>query len=236
MDLRRPTLEGEGLIMTFPIMAVLSGDIVKSTKMTAKQLDFVRDVLEVAVGEARNWSGATMHGPDFYRGDAWQLVVEDPRWFLRLAVWMKTALAVSPFKAQTRIAIGVGEVEALDPDVVSRSIGDAFTLSGRALDAMGKRRDMVLALPEEQVGLSWLAAQVGVCDYIVSRWTRSQAEVALPLLVPNAPSQAEAAEALGRLPQAVSRVYRDAGLYVLLEVLETVEGAAFSDLRGKASG
>ncbi len=221
--------------MTFPIVAVLSGDIVKSTKMTAKQLDTVRDVLEVAVKEARIWSGVTMHGPDFYRGDAWQLVVEDPRWFLRLAVWMKTSLAVSPFKAQTRIAIGVGEAEAVDPDVVSRSIGDAFTLSGRALDAMGKRRDMVLALPEEPVGLSWLAAQVGVCDYIVSRWTRSQAEVALPLLVPNAPSQAEAAEAIGRLPQAVSRVYRDAGLYVLLEVLETVEDASFAGLHRKAS-
>lgn len=219
--------------MAFPIVAVLSGDVVNSTKMTAVQLAAVRAALQRAVEQARAWSDAPMYGPDFYRGDAWQLVLEDPRWFLRVAIWMKTALAVGEFKAQTRIAIGIGEAEALDAEIVSRSIGDAFTLSGRALDAMGKRRDMILALPEGRGGLSWLAAQVSVCDYIVSRWTRSQAEVALPLLVPDAPSQAEAAESIGRRPQAVSRVYRDAGLYALLEVLRTVEDTSFANLRGK---
>ncbi|QYC11466.1 hypothetical protein [Brevundimonas nasdae] len=216
--------------MTPPIVAVLTGDIVNSTKMSAEDLVSVRGVLERAATDAGGWSHRPTHGPDFYRGDAWQLVLEDPHLFLRTAVWLKASLIASDLKAQTRIAIGIGAAEAIDQDMVSRSLGEAFTQSGRTLDAMGKRRDMGFVLPAALGQFDWLPAQVTVCDYIVSRWTRSQAEVALPLLRPDAPTQAEAAEALDRHPQSISRVYRDAGLYALLEVLALVEALPFDRL------
>lgn len=218
------------------IVAVLTGDLVNSTRMTSDQHEGVRTVLTEAARRARRWSKSAMRGPDFYRGDAWQMVLEDPRYFLRLAVWLQAHLAAREDGAETRIAIGLGTAEVIHSRAVSRSIGEAFTLSGRALDDMGRRRGLVLALPEASDALPWMSAQVTACEFIVSGWTRSQAEVALLFLAPNAPSQLEAAKALNKHSQAVSRVYRDAGVYALLDLLQTVEAAPFEALgvKGRA--
>ena len=66
---------------------------------------------------------------------------------------------------------------------------------------------------------------VSACDVIVARWTRSQAEVASLFLIPDAPSQLEAANALNRHRQSVNRVYHDAGVFALLALITAAERA-----------
>lgn len=217
------------------IVAVLTGDLVNSTRMPAERHERVRDLLIRAARDSGRWTDRPVSGPDFYRGDAWQLVLEEPRLFLRLAVWLQAHLAAEEDGAETRIAIGIGAAEVIERKAVSRSIGEAFTLSGRALDDMGRRRGLELALSASVPTLPWLRSQVSACEFIVSTWTRSQAKVALQFLVPDTPLQQEAAKALNRHSQSVSRTYRDAGIYVLLDILETVEAAEFVAVAGRSS-
>ncbi|WP_440977533.1 hypothetical protein [Stenotrophomonas maltophilia] len=207
------------------LIAVLTGDLVKSTEMDAATIDDVREVISVAVAQAMEWPGPGIVGPEFYRGDAWQLAVTQPHGFLRLATWIKAKLAASESRARTRIAIGLGTVEALDRKAVSRSLGEAFVLSGRLLECMGRTQDMDVALPVQRENLYWLPAVVSACDVIVARWTRSQAEVASLFLIPDAPSQLEAANALNRHRQSVNRVYHDAGVFALLALITAAERA-----------
>ncbi|AWH17792.1 hypothetical protein C1922_11015 [Stenotrophomonas sp. ZAC14D2_NAIMI4_7] len=218
------------------LIAVLSGDLVKSTEMDAATIDGVREVISAAVAEAVQWPLPYVVGPEFYRGDAWQLAVTEPFCFLRLATWIKAHLAASESRARTRIAIGLGAVEALNKRAVSRSLGEAFVLSGRLLESMGRAQDMDVALPAQLRHLDWLTAVVSSCDFIVSRWTRSQAEVAKMFLAPDAPSQLEAAIALNRHRQAVNRVYRDAGVFALLELITSVERALLLPHQRAGSG
>lgn len=207
------------------LIAVLSGDLVKSTEMDATTIDEVREVISAAVRQAMQWQAPCIVGPEFYRGDAWQLAVTQPHGFLRLATWIKAHLAASEWRARTRIAIGLGTVDALNRNAVSRSLGEAFVLSGRLLESMGRAQDMDVALPSQLQDLAWLPAVVSSCDFIVSRWTRSQAEVAQLFLVPDAPSQLEAANVLNRHRQSVNRVYRDSGVFALLELITATERA-----------
>ncbi|MGN7839258.1 hypothetical protein [Stenotrophomonas sp. 22385] len=217
------------------VIAVLTGDIVNSTRMDAGVLSDVRHLLTHATRKASSWSRSGLAGPEFYRGDAWQLAVGNPCHFLRMAIWLKAHLAASDLNAQTRIAIGLGAFEVLHDRAVSLSTGEAFIRSGHALEEMGKRKGMLLAASGRLSRMPWLPAQVTVCDFIASRWTRGQAEVAISLLSPDAPSQIEAAKNLNKPQQSVSRVYRDAGLYALLEVLELVEKSIDESLHDKTN-
>ncbi len=89
---------------------------------------------------------------------------------------------------------------------------------------------MKLAMPQRVEGLQWLNSQVAVCDYIVSGWTASQAEVAAGFLEPRERSQLDIARMTDRRQQAVSRIYRDGGVDVLLSVLKVVESLPLEDL------
>ncbi|HEL4845056.1 TPA: hypothetical protein UOA08_001604 [Stenotrophomonas maltophilia] len=52
------------------LIAVLTGDLVKSTEMDAATIDDVREVISVAVAQAMEWPLPGIVGPEFYRGDA----------------------------------------------------------------------------------------------------------------------------------------------------------------------
>ncbi|OJU13008.1 MAG: hypothetical protein BGN86_07410 [Caulobacterales bacterium 68-7] len=209
-------------------VAVLSGDVVGSTKLPFDTFEAARATVSRAVAPTQRWSKAKVFGPDFYRGDAWQLVVGDPNLGVRTAVWLKAFLIASRLEVDTRIAIGVGDVDMIDPKAITRSTGEAFVRSGRALDDMGQRRGIIFALGDDQSALHWLPSQVSACDFIVSRWQPSQAEVALKFLEPQAGSQKDIAKSVGRHPQAVSRVANDGGVLVLLDLLASIEKVAFS--------
>lgn len=208
-------------------VAVLTGDVVGSTRLALDTFEAARNALTRAAHLTQQWSRAKVYGPDFYRGDAWQFVVSDPCLSVRTAIWLKTHLIASQLDVETRIAIGVGVAEKIDTKAVTRSTGEAFVRSGRALDDMGQRRGIIFALGDDQSALHWLPSQVAACDFIVSRWKPSQAAVAVKLLEPHAGSQKDIAKSVGRHPQAVSRVANDGGVLVLLDLLTSVEKARF---------
>jgi hypothetical protein len=105
---------------------------------------------------------------------------------LRVALLMR-ALLLARDEVRTRVSIGIGAVEVIDRRRVSLSTGEAFVLSGHALDHITGHFDLTGALPERTAPLAaWFPAMLHLCSGLVRSWTRRQAEiVSLALLLDN---------------------------------------------------
>src|SRR6202012_891309 len=95
------------------LYAVLTGDLVKSSKLTPVELDGVREAIFEAADQIGAWqAGVIVGAPEFYRADAWQLLLSDPSKFLRVALYLRAALRRQK-RWDTRIAIGLGGVDRI---------------------------------------------------------------------------------------------------------------------------
>ncbi|MGH9664303.1 MAG: hypothetical protein ACRD9L_07770, partial [Bryobacteraceae bacterium] len=177
--------------------AVLTGDIVKSRRLRRSQLESVRVSLLDAVDRVKGWKRGLVKGkPEFFRGDAWQLLLGDPAMALRVGVFLRASLLAGGL-ADTRIAIGLGEIEQISSGRVSLSTGQAFTLSGHALDKMTQYSFLTIAIPESAGPLSgWLPVVGHLCDSLIRQWTRRQAEIVCAAAHPNEPDYEKVARAL----------------------------------------
>jgi len=99
--------------------AVLTGDIIQSSRLTPTQLESVRSSLIASVNAVRRWQPGLVKGkPEFFRGDAWQLLLTDTAMALRVGVFLRASL-LSRGLADSRVAIGLGEVEEISHERVS---------------------------------------------------------------------------------------------------------------------
>jgi len=83
-----------------------------------------------------------------------------------------------PAYGDTRIAIGVGRVDRLVETRISESEGEAFVLSGHALDELGQGtpfRGARLAVASPEGSLSAAPAMAALLDAVVRDWTPKQA-------------------------------------------------------------
>ena len=121
--------------------AVLTGDIIKSSKLSVKEHRNVLDTLERIVQqlpkihlflakEKIKWIG-----PVIFQGDTWQVLTNLPQYGLLTAFYIKACLMYER-SASTRISIGIGTVENLPEDNLSQARGDAFTYSGHGLSLL----------------------------------------------------------------------------------------------------
>jgi len=156
---------------------VLTGDIVKSKRLTPDQLAAVRRRLERCVDDLNGFlDGVVIGHIDFYRGDGWQMLLALPDRALRAAVFLRTAL-IAFENCDTRIAVGVGPVEIIDKERISKSTGRAFECSGRALDGM-KMDQCLDLLGDTNNGrcLQALRISTHLCDALIRQLSPRRAE------------------------------------------------------------
>lgn len=159
--------------------AVLTGDIVGSTRRDAPPMAEVRRALHAAVGDYASADPDTVVGAvDIFRGDSWQLLLASPGDALRAAILLRSGLKART-DLDTRIAIGIGPAEGLDSGKISASSGEAFLASGRMLDEMGKKQRLALApSPCTQSVMSWMPVFLDLVDVVVADWSQRRAEIA----------------------------------------------------------
>jgi hypothetical protein len=208
------------------VLAVLTGDIVGSTKLSVERMGRTRSVLEAGAREFRPRQARAVCGtPEFFRGDSWQLLVKEPRWALRVALTIRSQL-IAELDVATRVSIGLGTATAIDTRRVSLSTGEAFTLSGRALDVITGYFDLTGAVPERAGPLArWLPAMLHVCSGLVRPWTRRQAEIVSLALLPDNPTHEWIASSLRPqvAKQTVSESLAGASWRPLLEAIRAFE-------------
>lgn len=160
------------------LYAVLTGDLIRSTTLSADTLADARGV--AADAAAYSQKALALHplaALEFFRGDAWQLLLGDPTHALRTALVIRAQLRAAA-DVDTRISIGLGTVDNIDHQRISLSTGEAFLLSGRKLDRMTTYFDLTGDLPDRfALVRPWFTLTLQLCGGLARSWTRRQAEV-----------------------------------------------------------
>lgn len=218
------------------VFAVLTGDIVGSRQLSAERLERTRGVIAAGAAQFRRRERRALCGvPEVFRGDAWQLLLREPRWALRVALLVQAQL-LARNDVRTRISIGVGGVDVINRRRISLSTGEAFMLSGHALDHITGYFDLTGALPERAAPLAaWFPALLHLCSGLVRPWTRRQAEiVSLALLADNPTHESIAGTLRPRVSkQSVTESLAAAHWRPLLEGIRVFEETDWDGLVGR---
>ncbi len=154
--------------------AVLTGDIVGSSRLDPKQRRAVPDLLERAGRlTLKTFPAAAPLPLAIFGGDSWQLLVAEPGGALRIGLLIRASLRAAFKGLDTRVAIGLGPVDFVPGGDVARAEGEAFRLSGRLLAELGKRARMGFesAAGSRRETSAWSAA-VRLLDAVIQRqWT-----------------------------------------------------------------
>jgi hypothetical protein len=204
--------------------AVLTGDIVRSTDLSTKELRAVQTHLEKCSRDLDKVRDGLLRGSiDFYRGDGWQLLLTAPALALRAALLLRAEL-IAFKKVDTRISIGVGAVRGVVGRRMSQSTGEAFQRSGQALEDTKRRDRLTISLPEgDREDQMWLSVILCLCDALVQRWTSRQAQAVSGAL--RSLTQAEIATRCEPrvTQQSVAKALRAADWYAIEAALERFE-------------
>ena len=198
-------------------MAVITGDIVRSSALDQPALEAVFAALSSTATEIGRWQGTPVPFSRF-RGDGWQLAMQ-PAHVLRALIALRAAVRAQGKALDTRAAVGIGPGR-LGATGLADAEGPAFTASGRALDEM--KRPARLAAPEAPLPLR---TALPLTDQIIRGWTAKQAEIVAGLIAPDAPSQADLARSFGVRRQLVQKQADAAGLHALLAACTTLESS-----------
>ena len=215
------------------IYAVLTGDLIQSTEMSPDLVGEVRRTMDDAAHTVAEWrEGLVVGGPEFFRGDAWQLALDDPRMFLRVALYLRARLRAMKPQTDTRIAVGLGPAHV--ERQVSLSTGAAFVRSGRKLDSMEPWRLLAADTGDTSETMGALDALLAVCGAVAARWKPKQALIASLALDPRGMTQVEMARNLGMTQQGISDALVSSDYRVLAEAVAWVEGLDWTKRVGAA--
>jgi len=123
--------------------AVITADIVNSTKIeeTSRYL-LIEEVYKI-IQEMQILSPIKC---EMYRGDSFQVMVDDVKCCLEVAILIRLGLKRSNLlehgKLDARMAIGVGDI-SYEHEQVILSDGEAFRLSGRTFEKLNKKRLLI---------------------------------------------------------------------------------------------
>jgi hypothetical protein len=187
--------------------AILTGDLIGSTKAGPKAVESAMAVLADACTEMDRWPEAAPTRFTRYRGDGWQAAITPSHRALRASLYLFARLRAANTGLATRIGLGLGQIDR--EGSLSEAHGAAFEASGHALESLG--RGERLALASENIA-SLEEAILTLIDERTSRWSREQAEaMAIHLPPGNGKTLATIAEKLGVSVQAAHSRLTSAG-------------------------
>lgn len=203
------------------VVTIFTGDLVGSTKVGPQAVDAAMTVLQASAQTLSDWAGADTRFTRF-RGDGWQIYLESPGLALRGALMLVARLRSADLGLSTRIAAGTGAVDRIGTSDLSDASGDAFVISGHALDAMPRNRRLVIEGRDHVP--DWQAAIFQLVDWQADRWSPAQAQAVVSALNPAlTQTWAETAQHLGITRQALQARLKGAGFDALEGCLRAFE-------------
>ena len=187
--------------------AVLTGDLIGSTKAGPSATDAAIQAIREAAETAQTWTNAPVRF-ERYRGDGWQMLLSEPKFALRLSLMITAKLVASRTGLLSRIAIDVNEIDDIRARTLAEESAEAFVKSGKALDDLPDATPIVLA--GHKIPRMAFAALL-MADKVARDWTPEQAEAIALALSPQKPTIREIAETLGISSAAAG--YRLTGAY-----------------------
>ncbi len=161
-------------------IAVISGDIVNSTKLTSEQFE----QLLKRIKDIQKWitEGNSSNAHSIERGDEFQSVVHDIESALRYTIIYRLGIKALGNEFDSRISFAIASNADLR-ESVSESMGEAFVLSGRGLKALKSAR---LLFNSDSFELTeHFDLLFKYLDRQLTELTSRQCEVILPMLRTN---------------------------------------------------
>ena len=202
---------------------VITGDIIDSKAIRVEWRPRLLEILQKIAHELEQFSSLQL---EFFRGDSFQLIIDNPVEALKIAVLLRAGLQgqtpdESENKWDARVALGIGKIEYAAESVVV-SDGEAFHNSGCEFDELGKKR-LAVRTPWAEVN-DELKVSTAFADDIISGWSVTQAQVIYLTFLHQLP-QRQVAACSNRSIQAVSKLLligREALIRMYLERYEQV--------------
>lgn len=160
-----------------PTSAILTCDIVNSTKITAaKEKKILLAIKELFINEKI----------EFFRGDSFQALVKEPSHALMYALLCRLAVirfskVQTPAWVDVRISIGIGEVK-YPARALATGKGYAFILSGRTFDSLAKTNQRLAITIAKPLANEALQIVADFANHLFEKITGKQAEVLFELL------------------------------------------------------
>jgi hypothetical protein len=208
-----------------PLYAVVTGDIVGSSKVALHERQGLLDSLDSAFTGIRAFDAQGPGGlPPFevFRGDSFQGILERADQGLRAALLVRAVLRSQQgpgrgVRIDARVAIGIGPVQFLPGERVGTGDGDAYRFSGGELEDLKKRKvRLAVRTPWEQYNRE-LRTESALADAILRSWTPAQAGAVAHAL--HGRTQAEIAAILGISQEAVFYRLHGAKYWAIQEFL-----------------
>ena len=195
-------------------IAVISGDIVNSTKLSSAQFEHLLKRIKYVQKSINKGHSSNAHSIE--RGDEFQSVIHDIENALRYTLIYRVGIKALGKEFDSRISFAI----ASDADIresVSESMGKAFILSGRGLRAMKNAR---LAFTCDRAELTQhFDLLFKYLDRQLNELTSRQCEVMLPMLLSNKEmSINELAEKLDIASATVSKSLKASGWSLISEL------------------
>ena len=177
------------------MFAILTGDIVNSSKVDInKWLPLLKETLSQFGTAPADW--------DIYRGDSFQLQINNPADSIKVALIIKSSIKTIK-KLDVRIAIGFGDVSH-SAQRITESNGSAFIRSGEKFETLKQDKiNLAVKSKSDKFDLD-INMFLRLALLTIDHWTENSAEVVkIALLNPNK-SQAELGELIGIKQNTVS--------------------------------
>jgi predicted protein (fragment) len=182
---------------------VITGDVVGSTKINdfGKLPKLINDLItEISLC-------CTKCKVEIGRGDSFQVLVEDPKQALLVALliragFRKSSIDLGNKDLDVRLSVGIGEVSYMD-EKIGQSNGEAFILSGHGFDNLTKIQRLSVQTFSDSIN-SELKVETAFVDDIVSNWTHLHGEIMYQALLTDI-TQCELAKKLGTSQQNICK-------------------------------
>ena len=163
------------------LVVVLTGDIIGSSRLSSHDRKHLMEVMKVAASDVfRAFNDCVPMEADIFRGDSWQLIVSRPAKAMEVALYFRCFIrsGMGPLRMDTRLSMAIGHVDIMPEDRVSQGDGEAYRLSGRALETLKGHQRMAFSFPSTMKGegLRGIRALVFLIDALFVKWTPRQAE------------------------------------------------------------
>lgn len=165
---------------TNKLIAVISGDIVSSTKFTSGEYEQLLERIKAI----QSWitEGHSSNAHSIERGDEFQSVVHDIENALRYTIIYRIGIKALGKEFDCRISFAIAPNADLR-ELVSESMGDAFFLSGRGLKAL--KNDRLLFNSDNIELAEHFDLLLKYLDRQLTDLTSRQCQVMLPMLRTN---------------------------------------------------
>jgi len=198
------------------MQAVVTGDIVNSTKLTTVNEKRILKQLKIILLPYKN---------EFYRGDSFQAYIKDAGQALRIALLCRTAAMAIPadendIRSDIRISIGIGTART-PVNTLAAAKGDAFVLSGRAFDEITKTGKRLAIVTNDSIANTAFEVIADYINSVFSNITDKQATVIFELL--SGRTQKKVADKLDKSRSTISQHVTSSRFYEIERLLQQYE-------------